>query len=250
MKDVHAIVGGWLSEAGCAVRIDAVGNLRAVRGTDQEVRPTFVIGSHLDTVPNAGAFDGILGVMLGVTLLEDLAGRALPYAIELIGFSEEEGVRYGVPRHPGSRAVWYMGSLDADLIERISGDIRDFGLRPGAHSRGQAAGQCVRISGVSHRARSCAGASRLAAGYCRRRRRTEPADTSLRRQGQPRRHDSDGAAPRCAGRCRAVDRRRGAHRVRHSAACGATVGRIAVEPDGNVIAGRPPMSASTCVTYR
>src|SRR5580704_8546087 len=127
MKEVHAIVGGWLSEAGCAVRIDAVGNLRAVRGTDQEVRPTCVIGSHLDTVPNAGAFDGILGVMLGVTLLEDLAGRALPYAIELIGFSEEEGVRYGVP-FIGSRAT--VGKLDANLIDRISPAIRDFGLDP------------------------------------------------------------------------------------------------------------------------
>jgi len=159
MKEVHEIVGGWLSEAGCAVRIDAVGNLRATRaacradplvrgrppgrplsdhagqsksgsgGTraDHGVRPTFVIGSHLDTVPNAGAFDGILGVVLGVALLEDLAGRALPYDLELIGFSEEEGVRYGVP-FIGSRAV--VGSLDADLIGRISGAIRDFGLDP------------------------------------------------------------------------------------------------------------------------
>ncbi|MGA3240016.1 MAG: Zn-dependent hydrolase [Bryobacteraceae bacterium] len=159
MKDVHEIVGRWLSEAGCEVRIDAVGNLRAtcradpvVRGrppgrpprdhaeqmslansgsggtrADQGVRPTFVIGSHLDTVPDAGAFDGILGVVLGVALLENLAGRGLPYAIELIGFSEEEGVRYGVP-FIGSRAV--VGSLDACLIERISGAIRDFGLDP------------------------------------------------------------------------------------------------------------------------
>jgi allantoate deiminase len=94
---------------------------------DQGVRPTFVIGSHLDTVPDAGAFDGVLGVVLGVALLEDLGGRALPYAIELIGFSEEEGVRYGVP-FIGSRAV--VGSLDASLIERISGAIRDFGLDP------------------------------------------------------------------------------------------------------------------------
>jgi allantoate deiminase len=94
---------------------------------DQGVRPTFVIGSHLDTVPNAGAFDGVLGVVLGVALLEDLSNHALPYAIELIGFSEEEGVRYGVP-FIGSRAV--VGSLDASLIERISPAIRDFGLDP------------------------------------------------------------------------------------------------------------------------
>jgi len=163
MKEVHAHIARWLTDAGCEVRIDAVGNLRAtcradplVRGrppgrpprdhpeqmslamsgsggtrADQRirpgVRPTFVIGSHLDTVPNAGAFDGVLGVVLGVALLEDLAARALPYDLELIGFSEEEGVRYGVP-FIGSRAV--VGSLDADLVSRISPAIRDFGLDP------------------------------------------------------------------------------------------------------------------------
>jgi allantoate deiminase len=159
MKEVHALIAGWLNAAGCEVRIDAVGNLRAASradplvragppgpalprpnqsqvspkrptrasAADQGVRPTFVIGSHLDTVPNAGAFDGILGVLLGVALLEDLAACTLPYAIELIGFSEEEGVRYGVP-FIGSRAA--VGSLDADLIGRISGAIRDFGLDP------------------------------------------------------------------------------------------------------------------------
>ncbi len=103
------------------------GGAHADSGVRPGVRPTFVIGSHLDTVPNAGAFDGILGVVLGVALLEDLAGRALPYAIELIGFSEEEGVRYGVP-FIGSRAT--VGGLDADLIDRISPAIRDFGLDP------------------------------------------------------------------------------------------------------------------------
>src|SRR5580692_837601 len=143
MKGVHALIGGWLrgagafacqpifshlpKEAGCSIRIDAVGNLRITRVAARPGAPLFVIGSHLDTVPNAGAFDGILGVVLGVALLEDLAARALPFAIELIGFSEEEGVRYGVP-FIGSRAA--VSSLDASLIERISGAIRDFGLDP------------------------------------------------------------------------------------------------------------------------
>jgi allantoate deiminase len=126
MKEVHALIGNWLTAAGCEVRIDAVGNLRAMRNAKQK-GATFVIASHLDTVPDAGAFDGILGVVLGVALLENLAGRALPYAIELIGFSEEEGVRFGVP-FIGSRAT--VGSLDASLIERISSAIRDFGLDP------------------------------------------------------------------------------------------------------------------------
>jgi allantoate deiminase len=128
MKEAYALVGGWLAGAGCAVRVDAAGNLRATRWTGSREASTFAIGSHLDTVPNAGAFDGVLGVLLGVALLEDLAGRALPYAIELIGFAEEEGVKYGVP-FLGSRGV--VGSLDAGLVERMSSAMRDFGLDPG-----------------------------------------------------------------------------------------------------------------------
>ena len=74
-------------------------------------RAAFFIGSHLDTVPNAGAFDGVLGVVLG-----DRARRAAwrqarsPFAIEVVGFSEEEGVRFGVP-FLGSRAL--VGTFDA-----------------------------------------------------------------------------------------------------------------------------------------
>ena len=62
-----------------------------------------MIGSHLDTVPNSGAFDGMLGVMLGLALIEALDGESLTFAIELVGFSEEEGVRCppSLHRQPG-----------------------------------------------------------------------------------------------------------------------------------------------------
>jgi allantoate deiminase len=234
MKDVHEILGGWLSEAGCEVRIDAVGNLRATRGTDQEVRPTFVIGSHLDTVPDAGAFDGILGVVLGLALLEDLAGHSLPYAIELIGFSEEEGVRYGVP-FIGSRAV--VGTLDASLIERISGAIRDFGLDPARIPEAKLPGNVFGylefhieqgpvlehlglplgvVDGV-------AGQSRLMLHFEGKANHAGTTPMALR-------HDALAGAAEWIG---AVERI--AHEVR---ALVATVGRIAVEPGaGNVIAG-------------
>ena len=85
--------------------------------------PTLYIGSHLDTVPNAGAYDGILGVVMGYAMLEAVKGHSLPYAVEVVGFSEEEGVRYGVP-FIGSRAL--IGTVDEML------DLRD------------AAGQSVR----------------------------------------------------------------------------------------------------------
>jgi allantoate deiminase len=98
-----------------------------------------LIGSHLDTVSNAGAYDGILGVVLGVALLRVVSARPagdrkLPFAIEVIGFSEEEGVRFGTP-FIGSRAL--VGSLDEELLSRqdargvsIRKAIADFGLNP------------------------------------------------------------------------------------------------------------------------
>jgi allantoate deiminase len=97
------------------------------------------MGSHLDTVPNAGAFDGILGVVLAVALLESLQGQKLPFGIEVFGFSEEEGVRFGVP-FIGSRAL--VGRVDEELLGRkdenrisVRKAIQDFGLNPNEISK-------------------------------------------------------------------------------------------------------------------
>ena len=93
-----------------------------------------MIGSHLDTVPDAGRYDGVLGVVLGIALVESLGNRRLPFAIEIVGFSEEEGVRFGVP-FIGSDAL-FNGLNDATLrITDHSGisvreAIRRFGLDP------------------------------------------------------------------------------------------------------------------------
>jgi allantoate deiminase len=114
--------------------IDAAGNLRGVYAGTEPSAPRLLIGSHLDTVPNAGAFDGILGVVIGIALLEALDSRRLPYAIEIVGFSEEEGVRFGVP-FIGSRAL--VGRLDDELLSQrdagsisVSEAIETFGLNP------------------------------------------------------------------------------------------------------------------------
>lgn len=127
MHAVHEHVRGWMERAGMSVTIDHAGNLRGVYSSDQDSAPRLFIGSHLDTVPRAGAFDGILGVVLGIALIESLQGRRLPFAIEVIGFSEEEGVRFGVP-FIGSRA--FIGNLDNELLARIAGSITAFGLDP------------------------------------------------------------------------------------------------------------------------
>jgi allantoate deiminase len=80
-----------------------------------------MIGSHLDTVPHAGAFDGILGVMMGIALVE----QAPPVSIEVVGFSEEEGVRFQVP-FIGSRAL--VG--DPVMDEAVLDAIRAYDLDP------------------------------------------------------------------------------------------------------------------------
>jgi allantoate deiminase len=127
---VHQALTGWMQQAGMHVRIDAAGNLRGVY--EGNSTPRLLIGSHLDTVPNAGAFDGVLGVVLGIALVESLAGRKLPFSIEVVGFSEEEGVRFGVP-FLGSRAL--VGSLDKETLDlrdahgtSVADAIRAFGL--------------------------------------------------------------------------------------------------------------------------
>src|SRR5258708_28669305 len=97
------------------VMVDAVGNLRGFYPAQNQTAPRLLIGSHLDTVPRAGAFDGVLGVVMGLALVESLGGKRLPFGIEVIGFSEEEGVRFGFP-FLGSRAL--AGLLASSRLQR------------------------------------------------------------------------------------------------------------------------------------
>jgi allantoate deiminase len=127
MHAVHAYLRGWMEQAGMSVVVDHAGNLRGFYPSERPSAPRLFIGSHLDTVPRAGAFDGILGVVLGISLVELLDGRRLPYGIEVIGFSEEEGVRFGVP-FIGSRAL--IGDVDDQLLTMIADAIAAFGLDP------------------------------------------------------------------------------------------------------------------------
>ncbi len=116
------------------VRVDDAGNLRGFYMGQMPNGPRLLIGSHLDTVPHAGAFDGILGVVLGVTLIELLSGKRMSFHIDVIGFSEEEGVRFGVP-FIGSRAL--SGEIDEEMLAcrdqagvSVGDALRNFGLDP------------------------------------------------------------------------------------------------------------------------
>lgn len=139
MRDAHTALAAWMARAGMTVRVDAIGNIRGVYPLRLSQVPTadvprFYVGSHLDTVPNAGAFDGVLGTVMAVALVELLGERRFPFAIEVVGFSDEEGVRFGAP-FLGSRAL--AGTFDPELLERVDEKgrslrdaIRQFGLDP------------------------------------------------------------------------------------------------------------------------
>ena len=134
MRDCHRALTKWLLAQGTDVTLDAAGNLRAFYAGEKLHAPRLLLASHLDTVPNAGPYDGVLGVVLAIALLEGLERRRLPFGIEIVGFSEEEGVRFGQP-FIGSRALvgrldeQFLNSRDRDGIS-IQTAIKDFGLNP------------------------------------------------------------------------------------------------------------------------
>src|SRR5438552_9680173 len=75
MHEVHERMLSWMEEAGMSVRVDEVGNIRGCYPATQSAAQRLLIGSHLDTVPRAGAFDGVLGVVLAVALVKFLGER-------------------------------------------------------------------------------------------------------------------------------------------------------------------------------
>jgi allantoate deiminase len=134
MHTVHSLLRSWMEAAGMTVHVDAIGNLRGLWPGSMPDSPRLLIGSHLDTIPNAGAFDGVLGVVLGLAIVEELQGQHLPFAIEVIGFSEEEGVRFSKP-FLGSLAL--VNKLDEETLARtdrmgisIRQAIEAYGLDP------------------------------------------------------------------------------------------------------------------------
>jgi allantoate deiminase len=128
-------VTGWMGEAGLSTRVDEIGNLIGRSAAPRDA-PTLLIGSHLDSVQGGGRYDGTLGVMIGIECADALRRRAaaLPFAVEVIAFGDEEGSRFPAAMM-GSRALaggWrptWLGMTDAagvTLAEAMSA----FGLDP------------------------------------------------------------------------------------------------------------------------
>jgi len=135
VRAVHDYLRARMQELGMQVHVDAAGNLRGLWQSQNASGKRLVMGSHIDTVPDAGAYDGVLGVVVALEWVRIAKELKFPINIEVIAFSEEEGVRFGVP-FIGSRAV--AGRFDEDILEAKDSDgvtleaaIRAFGLDPG-----------------------------------------------------------------------------------------------------------------------
>jgi allantoate deiminase len=126
----------WMRSAGMSAHLDAIGNVCGRYEGDRPALPCLMLGSHYDTVRDAGKWDGPLGLITAISCVADLhkRGQRLPFAIEVIGFADEEGVRFASTLL-GSRAV--AGTFDASVLnarDSVGLAMRDalvqFGLDP------------------------------------------------------------------------------------------------------------------------
>jgi allantoate deiminase len=130
------LILSWMREAGMSAHLDAIGNVCGRYEGEKANLPCLMLGSHYDTVRDAGKWDGPLGLITAIACVADLnkRGKRLPFAIEVTGFADEEGVRFASTLL-GSRAV--AGTfVESVLNSRDRADITlreamvQFGLDP------------------------------------------------------------------------------------------------------------------------
>jgi allantoate deiminase len=136
MREANNIVSGWMRAAGMSVRQDAIMNLIGrYEGTGDK---TLILGSHLDTVRDAGKYDGPLGIMVALACVEQLHDRSerLPFSVEVVAFADEEGLRFGTT-FLGSSV--YAGAFDGKRLSledkkgvTLRDAVRTFGGDPDA----------------------------------------------------------------------------------------------------------------------
>ena len=216
-------VMAWMREAGMAASIDAVGNtVGRYEAAGGPGAPALLLGSHIDTVRNAGRYDGNLGVVVAIEAVAALhaRGERLPFAVEVIAFGDEEGVRFPITL-TGSHAV--AGTFDPAALAAEDAGPRPprpraarLRLRPVRHpARAAPARGRAGLRGGPHRARAGPGSGRPAGRRGDRDQGRQPLHRGGRGDRRACRHRADGAAARRA-------RRRG----RDGAAGGAGGGRL------------------------
>jgi allantoate deiminase len=151
LREANEIVSGWMRGAGMTAGQDEIGNLIGhYEGTGDK---TLVLGSHLDTVRDAGRYDGILGVMVAIACVQRLhdRGERLPFSVEVAAFADEEGLRFGTT-YLGSSV--YAGAFEEERLNLQDRDgvtlreaVRGFGgdpdaLEPRGRRNGDLLGYC------------------------------------------------------------------------------------------------------------
>jgi allantoate deiminase len=140
MREANQLVASWMREAGMTARQDSIGNVighySSAPNGEQSSRKVFLLGSHLDSVRDAGRFDGPLGVVVAIACVEVLRDKKalLPFALEVAGFADEEGVRYH-STYLGSKVL--AGTFDPKVLQlkdsngiSMAEAIRNFGGDP------------------------------------------------------------------------------------------------------------------------
>ena len=114
-------IAAWMRDAGMEVSIDAVGNVAGRYLSDRPGARTLMTGSHYDTVRDGGKYDGRLGILMPIAIVRHLneRGERLPFHFEVIGFAEEEGVRFK-STFLGSNAI--IGQFDLGLLDKTDAD--------------------------------------------------------------------------------------------------------------------------------
>jgi allantoate deiminase len=135
-RAANDLVAEWMREAGLSTWQDPAGNQCGRLEGAEPGLPALLIGSHIDTVPDAGRYDGMLGVLLAIQVAARIreSGIRLPFALEVVAFSDEEGTRFGMALL-GSRALagtwddawWSLHDKDGITLAEA---FQDFGLDP------------------------------------------------------------------------------------------------------------------------
>lgn len=129
---------GLMRRAGMTAGFDALGNIVGRYAATDPKAPIVMTGSHQDSVRNAGKYDGLFGIITAIACVKDLndRGRRLPYTLEVVGFGDEEGVRFGATLI-GSKAM--AGSFEPDWLDKADDKgitmrqaLVDFGCDPDA----------------------------------------------------------------------------------------------------------------------
>ncbi len=236
---------GWCEAAGCTVKVDQIGNIFARRAGRKPEHPPIMVGSHLDTQPTGGKFDGAYGVLAGLEIVRTLndLGYETEAPVEIVAWTNEEGSRFS-PAMVGSGA--FAGVFDLgyglDRPDNVTGERRSApncsasaspGRNPSAAARSQPISRRISSRDRSSKRPGCRSASSPAPKASAGTRSPSPG-----RRRMPGRHRCRGGATRWSGAARMID---AVNRIGHAHAphaC-ATVGFVQVSPNSrNTIPGR------------